>query len=360
MKDTERKQRAKRPMTTKTDGKEKKLKGRMSDMPDDDGLPALLPPSDDRVFKLLLTHGDAEPVLRDVVSAVIGRKVRKVIVRNNELPAGDVFEKQERLDVNCVTDDGEQIDLEMQASRIEETGDELHANLKRKSLYYLCDLHSSQGLKGKSYAQLARTWQVTFCTYTVFPGDRKFFRAGVMRDEDGNVITNDITMAFVELGKAADFARKPATELTPMEMWTIFFGYANRPEYGKVMEAIFKKKKEVDMAGALLKSISKDERERAHFRSRRMFQTDMESNRIIAEQRGEKRGIEIGEKRGEQRGEKRGIEIGEQRGEKRRNEERKETATALKSTGIPVDAIVKAMKLSPDEIKTFGLRLKKS
>jgi len=44
------------------------------------------------------------------------------------------------------------------------------------------------------------------------------------------------------------------------------------------------------MAGALLKSISSDERERAHFRSRRMFETDMESNRIVAEQRGEKRG----------------------------------------------------------------------
>ena len=87
------------------------------------------------------------------------------------------------------------------------------------------------------------------------------------------------------------------------------------------------------MARVLLKSISKDERERAHFRSRRMFETDMESNRIIAEERGEKRA--------------------EKRAEKRREVERKETAIALKSTGIPVDAIVKAMKLTPGEIKTF-------
>ena len=110
------------------------------------------------------------------------------------------------------------------------------------------------------------------------------------------------------------------------------------------------------MAGALLKSISKDERERAHFRSRRMFETDMESNRIIAEQRG----IEIGEKRGEKRGIEIGEQRGEQRGEARRKEDRKETAIAFKSTGIPVDTIVKAMKLTPDEIKTFGLRRKKS
>ena len=333
------------------DGTEKKerkqRKRRTVEMPGDDGIPALLPPYDDRIFKLIMTHADAEPVLKDVVSAVIGRKVRKVLLRNNEIPATDIFEKQERLDVNCVTDDGEQIDLEMQASRIEETGDGGHVNLKRKSLYYLCDLHSSQGLKGKSYAQLARTWQVTFCAYTVFPGDRKYFRAAKMRDENGNVLTDDITMAFVELGKAADFAKKPVNELTPLEMWTLFFGYANRPEYGKIIDAIFRKKKEVDMAGTLLKSISKDEREHAHFRSRRMFQTDMEHNLITAKQNG----IKIGEERGEKRGEERAL--------KRYKEEREESARTLISNGVPVEVIVKSMKLTPDETKALGLQPEK-
>ena len=183
---------------------------------------------------------------------------------------------------------------------------------------------------------------MTFCAYTVFPGDRKYFRAAKMRDENGNVLTDDITMAFVELGKAADFAKKPVNELTPLEMWTLFFGYANRPEYGKIMDAIFRKKK-VDMAGTLLKSISKDERERAHFRSRRMFQTDMEHNHITAKQTG----IKIGEERGEKRA------------LKRYKEEREESARTLISNGVPVEVIVKAMKLTPDETKALGLRPEK-
>ncbi len=49
------------------------------------------------------------------------------------------------------------------------------------------------------------------------------------------------------------------------------------------------------MASELLMEISKDERERAIMRSRRMFQTDQISNILTAERRGEKRG----EKRGE-------------------------------------------------------------
>ena len=44
------------------------------------------------------------------------------------------------------------------------------------------------------------------------------------------------------------------------------------------------------MAGELLMSISQDERERAVFRSRRMYQTDLQSDLATAEDRGERRG----------------------------------------------------------------------
>jgi predicted transposase/invertase (TIGR01784 family) len=44
------------------------------------------------------------------------------------------------------------------------------------------------------------------------------------------------------------------------------------------------------MGASLLMSVSKDERERAAFRSRRMYQTDMQSNMATVEDRGEKRG----------------------------------------------------------------------
>ena len=40
------------------------------------------------------------------------------------------------------------------------------------------------------------------------------------------------------------------------------------------------------MAGNLLMSVSKDEKERAIFRSRRMYQSDLESNLATAEAKG--------------------------------------------------------------------------
>ncbi len=82
------------------------------------------------------------------------------------------------------------------------------------------------------------------------------------------------------------------------------------------------------MAGNLLMSISQDERERAVFRSRRMYQTDLQSDLATAEDRGEKRG------------EKRGIVAG-----------KIEVARNLLSMKLPLDQIIKATGLTREEIE---------
>jgi len=55
---------------------------------------------------------------------------------------------------------------------------------------------------------------------------------------------------------------------------------------------IIKIKEEIGMATALLREISKDEHERARLRSRRMYETDMISDRLTSEEIGEIRANE--------------------------------------------------------------------
>jgi len=52
------------------------------------------------------------------------------------------------------------------------------------------------------------------------------------------------------------------------------------------------------MAATLLQEVSKDERERALFRSRMMFETDRVSDLLTAEARGEIKGMEKGREEG--------------------------------------------------------------
>lgn len=129
----------------------------------------ILPPSGGRVFKLILTSPEAKQALVNLVSNIIGRTVVDVVLLPNELAPGDTKEKAERFDVNCKIDDGSQVNLEMQASYMAEDLDGQHKNLKGKSVYYLTDLHSSQPAKGlRRYDRLSRSYQITFCSYTIF------------------------------------------------------------------------------------------------------------------------------------------------------------------------------------------------
>ena len=82
------------------------------------------------------------------------------------------------------------------------------------------------------------------------------------------------------------------------------------------------------MAGSLLMSISQDERERAVFRSRRMFQTDKESDIATAEDRG--------------------IRIG-------RVEGVLDVARSLLSEGDSIDKIIKVTGLTFEEVENLSL-----
>jgi len=293
----------------------------------------ILPPSDDRVFKLILTSEDAKPVLMDLISALIGRSVVAVEVRNNEMPPGDTEEKAERFDVNCRIDDGTQVDLEMQASRIQEDSDGRHQNLKGKSIYYLCDLHSSQPSKGvRRYDRLAQTYQVTFCSYTVFPDRAEYVNSFSMRhDKDNERLSDAIHVVYVELSKLREIMKKSVSDMTDLEKWAIFFQYASEPTYRETVNQVIASKEVLQMAGELLMSISKDERERAVFRSRRMYQTDLQSDLATAEDRGERRGRSIGRQEGKQ-------------------EQRLEIARSMIADGEPVEKIMRYTGLTLAEI----------
>jgi predicted transposase/invertase (TIGR01784 family) len=85
--------------------------------------------------------------------------------------------------------------------------------------------------------------------------------------------------------------------MTDLEKWALFLQYANIPEYREIVNKVIQSKEALQMAGSLLMSVSKDEHEQAVYRSRRMYETDMQSNIATAEDRGEQRGRQEGEQR---------------------------------------------------------------
>ena len=294
----------------------------------------ILPPSDDYVFKTLLTHPEAKPALMDLLSTITGTEITDVQIRNNELPSADADEKAERLDVNCTANnDSKQLNAEMQGTRLEEIG-EGHDSFINKYVYYLTDTHSSQNSKGVEYRDLAQTYQIVFSMYTVFPDIEDYAVEINLRTTQGKLVTKQINMVIIELSKLKSVIKKPVVEMTSLEMWSIFLGYADDIKYRGLINEIIKRKEVLGVLAEVLTSISTNEDERAKYRSRRKAETDYMSNLLTAEERGKILGIEIGETRGEAR-------------------KQKETARAMKLDDVPFETIMKYTNLSINEIQAL-------
>jgi predicted transposase/invertase (TIGR01784 family) len=259
----------------------------------------ILPATDDRIFKTVLTSPEAKPFLMKLIAGLIGRGLVDVTVHGNEIGISDPQEKMERFDVNCKTDDGSQINMEMQASRMEEDAGGEHKNLKARSIYFLCDLHASQPGKGeRRYDKLARTYQVTFCSYTVFPHRKDYLNSFSMRhDVDNELLHDAIQTIIVELSKLGEVLKKPVDDMADLEKFSVFFEYAANPAYRDIVNKVIESEEVLTVASNLLMNISQDENERAIFLSRKKARMDYASDIATAEDRGrEEKALAIAEK----------------------------------------------------------------
>ncbi|GBU22271.1 hypothetical protein R80B4_02177 [Fibrobacteres bacterium R8-0-B4] len=281
----------------------------------------ILPPSDDHIFKTLLTHPNAEPVLKSVISAAIERDVKTVFVRNNELQITDVEEKFQRLDVNCTVDGGDQVDVEMQCSRAGGDTADSHINLINKSIYYLTDLHSSQKSASVKYKNLVRTYQVTFCAYPIFKQWPEYVNRFSLRRPTGELLSDQINVVMIEMSKLNDLMMKTPIENMPMlEAWSIFLSSADDPAKRDLINNLIQTKEDIKMATELLMEISQDERQRAIMMSRRKYETDRMSDLLNAKEEGE-------------------------------IEERRKNIKLMHQLGLTIEVIAKAFELSEREVK---------
>ena len=120
------------------------------------------------------------------------------------------------------------------------------------------------------------------------------------------------------------------------------------------------------MAKELLQTISKDEIERAHFRSRRMFLMDMEHNLIAAKDEGREEGREEGWNKGLAEGlaegRSEGLAEGLAEGRSEGLAEGRSKGEALKAFAIaksllkrkrPIDEIIEDTGLSREEVENL-------
>ena len=165
----------------------------------------------------------------------------------------------------------------------------------------------------------------------MFPKKEGFCHSFSLRDDaDNEQLTDAVCLIFVELSKLRKVLKKPVSEMADLEKWAVFLRYADRPKYRGIVNEIIAAKGEIAVAANLLMSISKDERERAVFRSRRMYRTDYESDMATSWDNGKLEGVREGEHN-------RSLQI----------------AQRMLKRGRPVDEISEDTGLTVEEIKAL-------
>jgi len=92
------------------------------------------------------------------------------------------------------------------------------------------------------------------------------------------------------MSKLAYALNKRVEDLTDMEKWGLFFGYADNKMCRDKINAIIQSKKEVGMASEVLLEISQNDVERARAMSRKKFLMDRQSDMITSKKLG---GLEV-------------------------------------------------------------------
>lgn len=248
----------------------------------------LLPLKGDIPFKLFLSRKTkaSNACLRYMLSALTKREVREAWVTNPDLTPEFLGGKSLRMDVNCIFNDGEQADIELQ---LKKDGDDQ----KLRALFYACKLYASTLKEGDLYKTAPNVYQIFLVDFDAFEekGSEQgcqFYHRAMMRFDSGEAFSERLQILFFNL-------KVPGTvdkDLHKAACWCKFVSGSNKPEVLSELAANKDWKKEYDMAMNACREISAEQRAWIYHMSVDRAETDYKNEIMLAREDGERQGLE--------------------------------------------------------------------
>ena len=124
-------------------------------------------------------------------------------------------DKLTRLDVACVLDSGEQVDVEVQVAN--------EKNMARRTLYYWSQMYLMSLPAGKTYRNLKPCITINLVNFSFLPQEEPHALYGIYNPTNGHQLTKDLAIHFLEIPKYAKQEKKPILEMSKMERWLAYF-----------------------------------------------------------------------------------------------------------------------------------------
>ncbi|NQX68635.1 PD-(D/E)XK nuclease family transposase [Paenibacillus alba] len=240
----------------------------------------LLKPSVDFVFKKIFgSEENKDEVLLNFLNEALRETEPKpfvsLMILNPNIDKNAVTDKQSILDVRAKTEDGKQVNLEIQVSN--------KYDMAKRSLYYSAKMYEEQLEEGKLYTTLQKVISINILTFCYIPNDRFHNIFHMREDHTGELLIDDIEIHFMELSKLGIKVHEMDSRLVN---WLMFINGANQDRWEELaMDTPGLKK-----AMTTLEFLSQDKEARMLYEMRKKALLDEQSALDYVESRGREEG----------------------------------------------------------------------
>ncbi len=251
-------------------------------------------PMNDVIFKFIFGKEERKQITIDFLNAVLesslGHPISDLAFTPSEMNPEHEGDKGTRLDVACVLDTGEQVDVEVQVAN--------EGNMERRTLFYWAQMYTMSLPSGKTYDDLKPAITINLLNFSFLPQEEPHAVYGLYNAETGDQLTGDLALHFLELPKYTKRPKKPISQMTKMERWLAYF--ANKLDK-KGKEELAMSEAAIHTAMDAARIFLSDTAERRRYINREMARMDHDSGLLYAHRKGVEEGRQEGEQIGEER-----------------------------------------------------------
>ena len=176
-------------------------------------------PLNDVLFKFIFGKEERKQITIDFLNAVLnpslGHTIQDLQFSNTEMSPEHDHDKLTRLDVACVLDSGEQVDVEVQVAN--------KKDMARRTLYYWSQMYLMSLPAGKTYRNLKPCITINLVNFSFLPQEDPHAVYGIYNPTNKHQLTKDLAIHFLEIPKYAKQEKKPISEMSKMERWLAYF-----------------------------------------------------------------------------------------------------------------------------------------
>ena len=172
-------------------------------------------PLNDYLFKFVFGKEERKRITLSFLNAILGREgtdeLTDITFIDRALDPTFEEDKLSQLDIYGVTNDGSQINIEVQVMN--------RHNMRKRTLYYWARMYQTLR-RGKEYHDLSRSITINLLNFHLLPQENPHNMYGLYDIESGHRLTDDLEIHFLEIPK---FKIKSVKEMRRLEKWLAYF-----------------------------------------------------------------------------------------------------------------------------------------